>query len=90
MAANYLSIGPTPAADLIYGLLDHYIKGPAHAQTIQDKPLLRILKGNQKTFPGGKGLISLPVQGTFMSDTAGFVQGFAEDDQINFASAANL
>ena len=42
--------------------LDYHFKGQPFAQTIQDKPLLALLDGNRKTFPGGKGDITIPVK----------------------------
>lgn len=67
-----------------------YLKGPALSQTMQDKPLLKWLNAGKKTFPGGKDQISLPVQGTYMEDTAGFLQGLGEAEQLTFAQADNL
>ena len=42
--------------------LDYYIeKGSVFSSTIQDKPLLAALDGKAKTFPGGKGAVSVAV-----------------------------
>lgn len=84
------TLGMTVAADIANGLLSDYVKGDALKQTVQDKPLLRILMEHSETFPGGKDVVSSPVQGAFMSDNPGFLQGYSEDDQLTFNQAANL
>lgn len=84
------ALGLTLANDIASAALIWYVKGATLAQTTQDKPLLDWLKSNKKTFASGNLQISEPVQITFMSDTAGFVQGFSEDDSINFAQASNI
>jgi len=86
----------TIAADIAATTLDYYIRGKAFAQTIQDKPLLKVLKANQETFPGGKGEVSIPVQGTYMSGgvtdplSATFMQGYTEVDPLVFSRAENV
>lgn len=66
--------------------LDYYIKGDAFAQTIQEKPLLAALTKKQKTFPGGKENISIPV--VFDYTTA--ISGFSHLDTVTYANPANL
>lgn len=40
--------------------LDFYIdKGTVYANSLQDKPLLSAMEKSSKTFPGGKGDVSL-------------------------------
>jgi hypothetical protein len=78
------------ASDLANQLLKDYVRSGALAQTTQDKPLLRILTEKGKTFTGGLSSISLPVQGAFMSDTAGFFQGYSEDDALVFTQGQNV
>jgi len=88
-----MALGTTVAADIVYAALDFYVKGKAFLQTIQDKPLLRFLKENQKEFGGGQGNISSPVQGDFMASNtsaAGFFAGYSEDDALTFMQAQNL
>lgn len=84
------TLGLTVAGDISSAALIWYVRGKALYQTVQDKPLLKWLRGNKKNFSSGNLQISEPVQGAFMSDTPGFLQGFSEDDSINFAQAANL
>ncbi len=84
------ALGLTVANDIASAALIWYIKGKTMSQTTQDKPLLKWLKDNQKQFSSGNLQISTPVQGAYMSDTPGFLQGFAEDDSINFAQASNI
>lgn len=80
----------TVANDIASAVLFHYARGPALVQTMQDKPLLAFLNANKKTFPGGNLYLSDPVQGQFMSDTAGFFAGYSEDESLSFAQASNL
>ena len=68
------------------GALDFYVKGPAFAQTIQDKPLLAALEAGKKIFPGGKANISIPVKGDY--STA--IQGYAYNDTVGYVNPANL
>jgi hypothetical protein len=65
--------------------IDFHVKGPAFAQTIQDKPLLSSLKKKQKTFSGGKGNITIPVKFDFTTT----VQGFEELDEVTYANPQN-
>lgn len=86
------TLGYQALADIGNLSLTHYLRGPAVAQTIQDRPLLNILKANQKTFGGAGGaskVIAENVQGAYMSDTPGFFQGFSQDDQMSFQQAGN-
>lgn len=66
--------------------LDFYIKGPAMAQTIQDRPLYDAMRAAQKTFPGGKDFIIKNVKGEY---TTGFT-GYSHDDTVTYANPANL
>ncbi len=84
------TLGLAVANDIANAVLKFYARGPALAQTIQRKPLLAMLNSGKKTFPGGNLYVSDPVQFAYMSDTAGFMVGYAEDDQLTFAQAANL
>lgn len=84
------TLGLSIANDIANGLLAFYVKKGALSQTTQDKPLLRTLRGKMDPFPGGNLTVSDPVQGVYMSDTPGFLQGYQEDDQLNFEQASNL
>ena len=84
------TLGMVVASDIAQGLLSFYVKSDALTQTTQDKPLLRELRATMESFPGGKDVISSPVQGQYMSDTPGFLQGYSNDDQLNFNQAQNL
>lgn len=84
------ALGTTVAGDIASAALIWYVKGKALSQTTQDKPLLKWLRDNKKYFASGNLQISEPIQGAYMSDTPGFLQGFSEDDSINFAQANNL
>lgn len=85
-----MALGLTVANDIANGLLTLYTRGSTIVQTMQDKPLLAQLNAKKKTFSGGNQFISDPIQGYFMSDQAGFLQGYSEDDQLSFNQAANI
>ncbi len=86
---------PLSAAQLQYiadSALNFYLnKGEAFAQTIQERPLVAIMEGKAKTFPGGKSDIEVRVKPTF--GAAGVndgLVGFDYDDTVNFYNPANL
>lgn len=83
------TLGLSVANDIATHALNYFVRGKSLAQTMQDKPLLKWLRDNMKTFPSGKETISEPVQGAYMSDTPGFLQGITEDDEVLFRQAAN-
>lgn len=66
--------------------LDFYIKGPAMAQSIQERPTLAAFKAKQKKFPGGKGDIRRNVKGVYSS---GFT-GYSHDDTVGYVNPANI
>jgi hypothetical protein len=78
------------ANDLASGLLQFYVREEMLSQTTQEKPVLKAFTEKSETFPGGLGQVSVPVQGVYMSDTAGFFAGYSEDDQLSFAQAQNM
>lgn len=78
------------ANDLASGLLQFYVREEMLSQTTQDKPLMKVLTEKSETFPGGLGQVSVPVQGAYLSDTAGFFAGYSEDDQLTFSQAQNM
>lgn len=73
-------------ANIANAAIDFHIKGPAFAQSIQDKPLLKALEGNKKTFPGGKGNITIPVKGDYTTAIA----GYTHNDTVSYANPANI
>lgn len=67
--------------------LDFYIeKGKVFSSTIQDKPLLAALDAKAKTFPGGKGSVSLGVKGQY--DSA--LGGYTHNDTVNYVNPAKV
>jgi hypothetical protein len=64
----------------------HWKKGKVDSQTIQDKPLLKLMNSKKKTFPGGKENITLRVKGEYTTT----IQGFEHDDEVNYANPANI
>jgi len=84
--------------------LDFYFdKGNQHEQSIQNKPLMRMLESKAKKFSGGKGDISIGVKGDYghpVNRTTGAavvtpaasvddVTGFTHNDQVTFYTPAN-
>lgn len=67
-------------------VLDHHMRGEILSQTIQDKPLLKALREKQKTFPGGKGLIT----GRVKNDYTTQFMGFSDDDTVTYGNPANV
>lgn len=79
-------------ASIANASLDYYFnKGGQFDQTIQEKPLLNLFEGRKKTFPGGKGNISLAVVGAY-GDGSGndVVKGYTHNDAVNFFTPANI
>lgn len=81
-------------ASIANAALDFHYKGQPFAQTIQEKPLLAILERNRKTFPGGKGDITIPVKGKFDFEGAapgnGHLTGYTHDDQVAYGTIAGI
>jgi hypothetical protein len=79
-------------ASIANASLDYYFnKGGQFDQTIQDKPLLNLFESRKKTFPGGKGSISLAVVGAY-GDGSGndVIKGYTHNDAVNFFTPANI
>jgi len=79
-------------ANIANATLDYYFnKGGQFDQTIQEKPLLNLFENRKKTFPGGKGNISLAVVGTY-GDGSGndVVKGYTHNDTVAFFTPANI
>jgi hypothetical protein len=69
----------------------YYNKGDTFKQSIQAKPLLRYFEGTAKSFPGGKGNISLAVKGNFGAGGINdHVVGYTHNDAVNFYTPANI
>jgi hypothetical protein len=72
--------------------LDFYLnKGDTFKQSIQAKPLLRLMEGSAKSFPGGKGNISLAVKGTYGAGGVNdHIVGYTHNDSVSFYTPANI
>lgn len=72
--------------------LDWYLnRGDTFKQSIQAKPLLQAMEASGKTFPGGKGNISLAIKGAFgAGGTNDHVVGYTHNDTVNFYTPANI
>lgn len=73
-------------ANIANAALDHHVRGPAMAQSIQARPLYDAMRNAQKTFPGGKGDISIPVKGDYTTA----IEGYTHDDTVSFQNPANI
>ena len=71
-------------------VIDAFVRENPVGQNIQARPLLKILNDNKKTFPGGADYVSIPVQGEFMSDQAGFGQWYSHTDQVGYVHPNNI
>jgi hypothetical protein len=79
-------------ANIANAALDYYFGTPeCYAQTIQNKPLLKDLEGKKKTFPGGKGDISVALQGAFgAAGVNDSLKGYTNNDVVTFMNPANI
>lgn len=66
--------------------LDHFLKGDALSQTLEDRPTLKAMRDAQKTFPGGKGSIKGNVKGDYSTT----MTGYSGDDTVTFTNPANM
>lgn len=73
-------------ANVSNALIDFHVRGDAMSQVLQDRPLFKKLIGSQKTFPGGKELITYPVKGQYTTQ----IQGYNHDDTVGYANPANI
>ena len=92
-----MAIDTTVANDIANAVLEFYVRGKSWAQTIQEKPLLRVLNETKKTFPAGKQYVSTAIKGDFMVDSVAFVgdavtfgQGYTEDEALTFKQSGNV
>lgn len=85
-----MALGYVTAGDIASAALDFYVRGKALSQSTAQKPFLRWLSANEKTFPSGKQNVSSPVQINFMGDSSAFLQGYSSDDALSFSQAQNI
>ena len=72
--------------NLAASAIDYHWNTPTvRAQSIQDKPLLKMMMGKVKNFPGGKELLTARVKGDYTTT----IQGFDSDDPVSYANPAN-
>lgn len=64
--------------------LDFYKSKDAQPQHIQNKPLLSRMRRKQKTIPGGKGNVDLPI----ILETSTTLQAFQYDDTVSYGNPA--
>ena len=72
-------------ANIANSLIDYHERGPAKAQTLQDRPLYDALNRKKKTFGAAKEKITTPVKGDYTTK----IQGFSHDDTVGYANPAN-
>src|SRR4029078_1631907 len=77
---------------LTNSVLDWYLKkSPGFLQTIQQKPLVDNLESTRKEFPGGKGMVGVPVKGVFgAGGTNDSLVGYTGSDSVNFYTPQNV
>ena len=66
--------------------LDHYIKGQPLSQTIQEKPLMKAMRGKQTTFPGGRGELKFNIKNDYDTE----FMGYEYDDEVDYGNPANI
>lgn len=82
-----MAFTPEEVGNITNAALDWYEdKGNVNLQSIQKKPLLAAMDAKSKTFPGGKGNVSLAVKG----DYASTLQGYSTDDTVNYVNPAKV
>lgn len=69
-------------ANAANSLLDFHIKGKAIDQIRQARPMYDRFVKMQKTFPGGKELITGPVRGEYQTT----LMGFSHDDEVEYGN----
>jgi len=72
--------------NLTNSVIDFYMKGPAKAQSLQNRPFLAKLKETQSTFPGGKEFIRGNVKGDYTTT----LNGYSYDDTVEYTNPANI
>lgn len=72
--------------------LDYYFsKGTTFKQSIQNKPLIAAMDRKAKSFPGGKGDISIGIKGAYgAGGTNDTLAGYTHDDTVTFYTPANI
>lgn len=63
----------------------YYLKGPAMAQTLQDRPFMKAMKSAQKTFPSGK-----EIKGNVKGDYTSEFMGYSYADKVTYKNPANI
>lgn len=66
--------------------IDFHERNKVHKQSLQDKPLLKMLNAAGKSFPGGKEFITGRAKGDYTTT----IQGFEHDDEVEYQNPANL
>ena len=64
----------------------HWNTPKVRSQTIQDKPLLKMMSSKEKTFPGGLDYITARVKGTYTTT----IQGFSAAGEVTYDNPANI
>lgn len=72
--------------------LDYYFnRGNIYKQAVQKKPLIDAMERKAKSFPGGKGNISMAVKGTYgAGGTNDTLAGYTHNDTLNFYTPSNI
>ena len=70
--------------------IEYFVRGDALAQNLLSKPLVKLLTAGQKTFPGGQNFIRRNVQGSWVSGTSGFFQGYTTTDVVTYQNPDSI
>jgi hypothetical protein len=87
-----MAISAAALAMVANAALDFYLnKGEAFQQTLQQRPLIKVMDAKAKNFPGGKEAISVAVQGAYGNGgTNDSLTGYEYDDTVVFYNPSNL
>jgi hypothetical protein len=79
-------------ANIANSALDfYYNRGDTFKQSIQSKPFLKWAESSAKSFPGGKGSISLSIKGDYGAGGVNDkVVGYTHNDTVAFYTPANI
>tara|TARA_R110002020_G_scaffold73888_1_gene189480 strand:+ start:5695 stop:6750 length:1056 start_codon:yes stop_codon:yes gene_type:complete len=87
-----MAFTPGELTNIANAALDYYFeKGKTFKNAVQAKPLVSAMEGKAKTFPGGKGEISIGIKGNYGADgTNDSLKGYTHDDTVAFYTPANM
>lgn len=85
-----MAISFSALSKLANSAIEYHIRENPEPQDVEDKPLMNVLKQNQKTFPGGKDYVTCRVQGNWEADDSDFFGWFDQTDEVTFSRPDNI